>query len=133
MHRVGITLRLLSVGKILLTQLVLIGPHKNCVISSLVYFPNKSESTTPLLYSLAILIRCSYPSSFLMCRTINTHISCFDSSRTIVLREEYVSLSDGPNDVTVRRPYGFLLYIQLCCCLLFYLSFLRDVREYGGL
>ena len=38
-----------------------------------------------------------------------------------------VSLSNGHNDVSVRRPYGFLLYIQLCCCLLFI------VHEYVGI
>ena len=52
-------------------------------------------------------------------------LSLFNSSITIVLRKEARFIIGRSFDVSVRRSYGFLLYIQLCCCLLFI------VREYG--
>lgn len=43
----------------------------------------------------------------------NVLVSCFSSSRTTVLREEYVSLSDDPNDVLCIGPTAF------CCAFSF--------------
>lgn len=40
--------------------------------------------------------------------------SYFKSSKTLVLRKEYVSLSDGPHGVTVRRPYGLFSSLGKC-------------------
>jgi len=100
------------------------------VYISIMYFPNILNIPL-LLYSLTILIRHSYPSSTFSGQNNQYPVFLFSRAPELFHVRSTVSLSDGPNDVSVRRPYGFLLCIQLCCCLLFLIShFFETVREY---
>jgi hypothetical protein len=78
---------------------------------------------TVLRYCLgaATTVLCFFP-----IRTINTRLpltqglhAVFENVRVFSLRIQYVSLSNYLRLQNLHRYYGFLLYIQLCCCLLF--------------
>ena len=94
----------LSVGRILLTQLVLMGPHENCVISSACVFSEQKWIYYPLLYSLAILIRRSCHCSFLTCRTINTH-GMFSLWHLVHTDIHYRTISELQNSSQILRLF----------------------------
>lgn len=69
----------------------------------LVYIPNNRKDRCLLLYSLAILIRYSYHSSFLTCRTINTHV-CIKLSMASLI-QYYRKISELQNSSRILRLF----------------------------
>jgi hypothetical protein len=87
--------------------------------------PNKVQYIFTYIFQLFVTIYCRI-SDYLTSLTAILTCSVFFISIWHLRSWLPVIIGRSQSSITLHRPYGFLLCIQLCCCLLFI------VREYWG-